>query len=1189
MNISITKHTGGRKVLAIVLTAVMAFGLLSTAAPITAYAANSDYVLDISTLAAITEHTYTTFAGWEYNPTSSSPSIWLNDDVTITGTASLDDTLFIYSNGKTITLNNVNLTSSDNPAVYFNDNATLILVGDSSITSTQEGGAGIGGSAYTTSGEGTLDDSGAPITNAATPNIGTQPIGANYTVGNTATALTVAATVSDSGTLTYQWYSNYTNDTDTPTTLSTGSSYTPSTATLGTTYYYCVVTNTNSGVNGTTTATATSNIVAVKVSVAGASDDYVIDIEDLGDENITSFAGWEYALNTGTPTIILKGNVTITGIANRDDTLNIYSYGKTITLNNMNLTSSDDGAVLFRDVANLVLVGTSSITSTNEGGRGIFVSGTTLTVGGDGTLNTTGGLAGLTANQGGNFTMNSGTVNASGSGSSGGGITFADGAVTVNGGVLNMESPRFGFSSGNNTGLFINGGTVMVRGDAAALTAAPVLTAVASTHKVTYNTANSPTGGTTVNPASGYTHVSTYKYVKIEPISGGGDTTAPTLSAVNFVERTSNTAGKITVTSNEAGTVYYKAVADGTSVTQPTVTTDLSSWTSAGAIVASAATQYSVTLSAGAQDVYVVAVDTAGNISLQSKVDFAAYTAPTYAVSIATNGVAQNGVTATGAISPSGNQAAGANITVTITLTGTATAAGTHTVGLTSSAAGTITAPASVTKTVTAGQAMTAGDTFGFTFAMPASAVSDLVVTHTFSAAPTITTTTLVGGTVGTTYSQALAATGDATITWTLDSGTLPVGLTLSSGGLISGTPTTAGTSTFTVKASNGVNPDATKQLSITIEAATPSGTAPTITTTALAGGTVGTAYSQALAATGDATITWTLDSGTLPVGLTLSSGGVISGTPTTAETATFTVKASNGVNPDATKQLSITIEAATPSGTAPTITTNALANGTVNTVYSETLTATGDATITWSVTAGSLPSGLTLSSGGVISGTPTAAGAAAFTVQATNSTGNNTKQLSLVINPAPPPIVGIATPTVTSDDPISLDLNGVTTAYITVNLGESGLPGDVLAGQANISVSGGAAIATPASLTADGNITVTAASVGTATISVVFSGGDITDTSYDSTITVNVTDSYTPPSTYTITASAGANGSISPSGAVTVNEGDSQAFTITPNSGYHISAVTVDGGNVGTGSTYTFNNVTGNHSISSVCSLRSM
>jgi hypothetical protein len=67
---------------------------------------------------------------------------------------------------------------------------------------------------------------------------------------------------------------------------------------------------------------------------------------------------------------------------------------------------------------------------------------------------------------------------------------------------------------------------------------------------------------------------------------------------------------------------------------------------------------------------------------------------------------------------------------------------------------------------------------------------------------------------------------------------------------------------------------------------------------------------------------------------------------------------------------------------------------------------------------------------------------------------------------------------------------------------------------------------------------------------------------------------------TYTITASAGTGGTISPSGTVTVTQGGSQTFTITPNTGYSISDVTVDGVSVGAVSSYTFSNVTANHTI---------
>ena len=65
-----------------------------------------------------------------------------------------------------------------------------------------------------------------------------------------------------------------------------------------------------------------------------------------------------------------------------------------------------------------------------------------------------------------------------------------------------------------------------------------------------------------------------------------------------------------------------------------------------------------------------------------------------------------------------------------------------------------------------------------------------------------------------------------------------------------------------------------------------------------------------------------------------------------------------------------------------------------------------------------------------------------------------------------------------------------------------------------------------------------------------------------------------------TITATAGSGGSISPSGTVSVNYGGSQSFTITPNANYTIGSVVVDGSSAGAVTSYSFTNVTGNHSI---------
>lgn len=245
----------------------------------------------------------------------------------------------------------------------------------------------------------------------------------------------------------------------------------------------------------------------------------------------------------------------------------------------------------------------------------------------------------------------------------------------------------------------------------------------------------------------------------------------------------------------------------------------------------------------------------------------------------------------------------------------------------------------------------------------------------------TITTTSLVNGVVGTAYSAPVASVGgNGAITWSLTIATLPGGLNLGSSGMISGSPTTAGTSTFSVTATDSSSPPetATQSLSITINPLL------AITAASLPNGVVGTAYSATLQSTGGVgTATWTVPPGALPAGLTLSSAGAISGTPTTAGASTFTVTAKDTGTPQqtVTHSLSITIY------TGLTIITTSLPNGTVNSAYSAILqSGGGTGTVNWSTTPGTLPAGLILSSSGTISGKPTTAGSTSFTVTATDS-----------------------------------------------------------------------------------------------------------------------------------------------------------------------------------------------------------
>ena len=127
----------------------------------------------------------------------------------------------------------------------------------------------------------------------------------------------------------------------------------------------------------------------------------------------------------------------------------------------------------------------------------------------------------------------------------------------------------------------------------------------------------------------------------------------------------------------------------------------------------------------------------------------------------------------------------------------------------------------------------------------------------------------------------------------------------------------------------------------------------------------------------------------------TVSEDGVV--TAVAGGTAVITATTHDGLF---TATCTVTVNAP---DAAPTITTDTLPDGKVGEAYSQTLTATGTAPITWSIDGG-LPAGLSLNADtGEISGTPTAEGTATFTVKATNSAGSNTKELSITITKAAP------------------------------------------------------------------------------------------------------------------------------------------------------------------------------------------
>jgi alpha-tubulin suppressor-like RCC1 family protein len=174
------------------------------------------------------------------------------------------------------------------------------------------------------------------------------------------------------------------------------------------------------------------------------------------------------------------------------------------------------------------------------------------------------------------------------------------------------------------------------------------------------------------------------------------------------------------------------------------------------------------------------------------------------------------------------------------------------------------------------------------------------------------------------------------------------------------------------------------------------------ISTSSLDSGATGVAYSKTLEASGGTSpYTWSVSSGSLPDGLSLNtSGGVISGTPTTSGTSTFTIRVSDSAGTPATddQTLSIVIY------NAVSISTRALISGAddMEFSYSQTLTASGGSgSYTWTKTSGTLPTGLSLSSAGVLSGTPSKSGQFEIIVKAVdsnNSANYATQTLELVI-----------------------------------------------------------------------------------------------------------------------------------------------------------------------------------------------
>jgi len=240
--------------------------------------------------------------------------------------------------------------------------------------------------------------------------------------------------------------------------------------------------------------------------------------------------------------------------------------------------------------------------------------------------------------------------------------------------------------------------------------------------------------------------------------------------------------------------------------------------------------------------------------------------------------------------------------------------------------------------------------------------------------------TTLPDGVVTGPYSATLSASnGTAPYSFSVTSGTLPPGITLSQSGALTGTPTKGGTFTFSVQAtSSGAGPG-TRTYTIKVGLVV-------VPVSSLPGGTTGVAYSQPLTATGsNPPVAWTITSGALPPGLTLGADGVVTGTPTQKGDFTFRATATDSAGATGSRTYAVSIGWPTLVVSSP-----ALPAAARRVAYAAKLGVSGGSVpYAFALVSGSLPAGLTLASDGTITGVPTGApGTFVFQVAVTDRYG---------------------------------------------------------------------------------------------------------------------------------------------------------------------------------------------------------
>lgn len=299
----------------------------------------------------------------------------------------------------------------------------------------------------------------------------------------------------------------------------------------------------------------------------------------------------------------------------------------------------------------------------------------------------------------------------------------------------------------------------------------------------------------------------------------------------------------------------------------------------------------------------------------------------------------------------------------------------------------------------------TGAGTYTFTVTATDSGSLTGIQRYSITVAPPViklTPAILASGKVNSAYNQTFSASGGtAPYSYQITGGSLPAGLTLSSDGLLSGTPTDAGTFSVSVTATDSTTGTGAPFSVTNSYAFAVKGPAITLMPAVLPAAQVGLTYPAAsiIATGGTAPYTYVVSKGVIPPGLVLNGAGVFSGTPTAAGSYSFTVSATDAEDFTGSQTYSMTVAAAI------TITPATLPPGQAGVAYSpELLVASGGAApYVYKVTAGTLPAGLILTSSGLLSGTPATAGSSTFTIQATDANGFSGFQAYTITVTAPP------------------------------------------------------------------------------------------------------------------------------------------------------------------------------------------